>query len=301
MSKNRIIRNFEWEGEEDSRILDKDYSLDGGVTMVRRDFQHGFEGEGNKYDRIRGLMGTKRGEKYQQVKESHEKSDREIFEEASEILFRNKFLDASDLILEVQKGVLILNGWVDTREDKKEAERCIELISGIKDILNLIHLRNRILIEKEGESMKTLEEIMAKKVAFATPETPLVLVAKNMISFDCGEVPIVTSEKDKKVIGVVTDRDIVCRTLGQGKNPMNLYAKDCMTKEVVTIDVAASIPQCIKLMRENKIRRIPVIDKNKNLCGIVSLSDLVVEVESVETVKLVHDISTPGHSPSALQ
>ena len=149
--------------------------------------------------------------------------------------------------------------------------------------------------------MKTLQEIMAKKVSFATPETPLVLIAKNMISFDCGEVPIVKSEKDKSVVGVLTDRDIVCRTLGQGKNPMKLFAKDCMTKEVVTIDLNASNPQCIKLMRDNKIRRIPVIDKNKHLCGIVSLSDLVVEAESEETTKLFHDVSTPGHSPSALQ
>jgi CBS domain-containing protein len=301
MSKNKNPRNVDWEEDEESRILDRDYSLDGGVTMVRRDFQHGFEGEGNKYDRIRGLMGTTRGEKYQKIMAKNEKSDQDIFEEALEILFKNKFLDATDIQLEVKNGVLVLNGWVETREDKKEAERCIELISGIRDVLNLIHLRSRLFIDKKGESMKTLQEIMAKKVAFATPETPLVLIAKNMISFDCGEVPIVNSDKDKKVVGVVTDRDIVCRTLGQGKNPMNLFAKDCMTKEVVTIDVSASIPECIKLMRDNKIRRIPVIDKNKNLCGIVSLSDLVVEAESDETVKLVHDISTPGHSPSALQ
>lgn len=269
--------------KDDELILDRDYSLDGGVTMIRSDFQHGFE---NK----------EKGFPHRIIK-----SDKDIFEEASEILLKNKGLDASDLKLIVHNRIIQISGWVDSREEKKEAERCIELISGIKGIENLIHLRSRIITHKKGECMKTLQEIMAKKVSFATPETPLVLVAKNMISFDCGELPIVKSEKDKSVIGVVTDRDIVCRTLGQGKNPMNLFAKDCMTKEVITIDVNASIPQCIKLMRDNKIRRIPVIDKNKHLCGIVSLSDLVVEAESEETAKLFHDVSTPGHSPSALQ
>jgi CBS domain-containing protein len=277
MSKRRI------NNEDDEFILDRDYSLDGGVSMVRNDFQHGFENKEKALPRKRN------------------NSDQDILEEASDLLFKNKKLDASDIKLNVQDGIIKIMGWVDSRENKKEAERCIELISGIKDIENLIHLRSRILKHKKGESMKTLQEIMAKKVSYATPETPLVLVAKNMISFDCGEVPIVKSEKDKSVVGVLTDRDIVCRTLGQGKNPMNLFAKDCMTKEVITIDVNASVPQCIKLMRDNKIRRIPVIDKNKHLCGIVSLSDLVVEAESEETTKLFHDISTPGHSPSALQ
>ncbi len=277
MSKRRI------NNEDDEFILDRDYSLDGGVSMVRNDFQHGFENKEIALPRKRY------------------KSDQNILEEASDLLFKNKKLDASDLKLNVQGGIIKIMGWVDSRENKKEAERCIELISGIKDIENLIHLRSRILKHKKGESMKTLQEIMAKKVSYATPETPLVLVAKNMISFDCGEVPIVKSEKDKSVVGVLTDRDIVCRTLGQGKNPMNLFAKDCMTKEVITIDVNAGVPQCIKLMRDNKIRRIPVVDKNKRLCGIVSLSDLVVEAESEETTKLFHDISTPGHSPSALQ
>lgn len=299
MVNKKTFEELSWGEEEGSRILDKDYSLDGGVTMVRSDFQHGFEGEGNKYDRVRGILGTKRGERIK--KTFMPKSDQEIFEEVSETLFKNKFIDASDIQVIVSDGVVELNGWVNTREDKKEAEQCIEFISGVNDIQNFIHLRNRVFSKKKGDIMKTLQDIMAKKVSFGTPDTPLILIAKNMISFDCGEVPIVKNEKDKTVVGVLTDRDIVCRTLGLGKNPINLFAKDCMTQEVVTVDVNASIPQCIKLMRDNKIRRIPVIDKNKHLCGIVSLSDLVVEAESSDTVKLMHDVSTPGHSPSALQ
>jgi osmotically-inducible protein OsmY len=114
MIRRRMSDQFISDSEDHEFILDRDYSLDGGVTMVRNDFQHGFENKEKALPR------------------KVNKLDRDILEDASEILSKNKRLDASDLKLHVHDGIIKITGWVDSRENKKEAERCIELISGIK-------------------------------------------------------------------------------------------------------------------------------------------------------------------------
>lgn len=149
--------------------------------------------------------------------------------------------------------------------------------------------------------MKKVNEIMSTDVACTTPDTSLVEVSKLMVSANCGEIPIVSDLTKKNIVGVVTDRDIVCRTLGIGKNPMTLKAKDCMSKDVITVDPEANVDECLELMRENKIRRIPVVDKNNFLCGIVSQADLIKYGNKQDAIQTIQKVSSPGQSPSALQ
>lgn len=73
--------------------------------------------------------------------------------------------------------------------------------------------------------MDNLNEIMAKDLFSSTPDTSLAEIARLMVEHDCGEIPLV---ENSKVVGVITDRDIVCRTLGVGKNPLDLTAQNCM-------------------------------------------------------------------------
>ena len=147
--------------------------------------------------------------------------------------------------------------------------------------------------------MKKLKEIMSKDVAFATPDTSLTDIAELMVTINCGEIPIVKSKKQKNLVGVITDRDIVCRTMGVGKNPMKLFARDCMTTHVITASVSSSLTDCVHLMRDNKIRRIPVLDENKELCGIVSLADIVGKADVDETMEMIEEVSH-GETPSAV-
>lgn len=148
--------------------------------------------------------------------------------------------------------------------------------------------------------MKNLKDVMSKDVSYATPQTSLTEVAKMMVDVNCGEIPVVNNENQKSIVGVITDRDIVCRTLGVGKNPMNLTAKDCMTSHVVTASKDASISEGIELMKRNKIRRIPIVDSSKNLCGIVSLADLVGEGDLDQTIEMIQEVSHSSQSPSAI-
>lgn len=149
--------------------------------------------------------------------------------------------------------------------------------------------------------MKNLKDVMSTEVSFATPETSLADVAKMMVHVNCGEIPVVNNETEKSILGVITDRDIVCRTLGVGKNPMKLIAQDCMTTQVVTANKEASISEGIEIMKSNKIRRIPIVDDNKNLCGIVSLADLVGEGDTNQTMEMIQEVSHSSQSPSAIQ
>lgn len=149
--------------------------------------------------------------------------------------------------------------------------------------------------------MKKINEIMSSEVACATPDSSLVEVSQLMVKANCGEIPIVRDLNKKDIIGVITDRDIVCRTIGVGKNPMNFKAKDCMSKNVVTAREDMDVDECLELMRENKIRRLPVVDKNNFLCGIISQADLVRSADKNEAIEAVKRVSSPGQSPSAIQ
>lgn len=148
--------------------------------------------------------------------------------------------------------------------------------------------------------MENLKEIMARDIVCTLPSTSLEEIAKMMVDYDCGEIPLVENDQDKKVVGVITDRDIVCRTLGVGKNPMKLTAKDCMSSPPVTATFDMAVDDCIELMEEHKIRRIPIVDENGSLCGMVSQADLVQEIGEEDATKLIQEVSTPTSTPSEI-
>jgi CBS domain-containing protein len=148
--------------------------------------------------------------------------------------------------------------------------------------------------------MRKISELMSTNIIFATPETSLVEVSKLMIKGNCGEIPLVNNKDHKIVVGVITDRDIVCRTLGRGKNPMDLTARDCMTTQVVMADLNMTLNDVINLMRENKIRRVPVVDKDDRLTGMISQTDILQSSNEKEVVQMVHELSKSIDSPPSI-
>jgi len=148
--------------------------------------------------------------------------------------------------------------------------------------------------------MRKISELMTSNVIFATPSTSLVEISKLMIKGNCGEIPLVNNMDHKIVVGVITDRDIVCRTLGQGKNPMNLTARDCMTTQVVMVDLNMNLTDVINLMRDNKIRRVPVVDKDDRLTGMISQADILQSSNEREVVQMVHELSKSIDSPPSI-
>ena len=141
-------------------------------------------------------------------------------------------------------------------------------------------------------------EIMTKDPACCTAETPLQEVAQMMVDNDCGCIPIVDSEDSKIPVGVITDRDITCRVVAKGQNPLDLTAADAMTATVVSVTPKTSLEDCCNLMEESQIRRVAVVDANGACCGIIAQADIANNASDHKTAEVVQEVSKSAGSPA---
>src|SRR5262245_52659168 len=141
-----------------------------------------------------------------------------------------------------------------------------------------------------------VRESMTAKPACCTPDTPLRDVARAMVDHDCGEIPIVRSHADKTLVGVVTDRDIVCRLVAEGKDPGDFNAEACMSTPVIAVRESTPLEKCTQIMEENQIRRMPIVDGGGMICGIVSQADIAKHASRRVTAELVNSVSEPGRA-----
>jgi CBS domain-containing protein len=144
-----------------------------------------------------------------------------------------------------------------------------------------------------------VKDVMTANPACCTPNNALPEVARMMVDNDCGEIPVVENQERKIPVGVITDRDIVCRAVAKDKNPLELKAADCMTKPIVTVTPDTSVEDCCRIMQEKQIRRVPVVDANGSCCGIVALADIALQARSGVAGEVVKEVSEPGKSTSA--
>jgi CBS domain-containing protein len=145
-----------------------------------------------------------------------------------------------------------------------------------------------------------VREIMTLNPTCCTPTTSLRDVARAMVKSDCGEIPVVASGDSGKLVGVVTDRDIVCRIVAEGKNPLEATVESCMSAPVVVVKETTQVEECARLMEENQIRRVPVVDGGGACCGIVSQADIATHGSRRVTAELVKDISRPNVDASSV-
>jgi len=115
------------------------------------------------------------------------------------------------------------------------------------------------------------KEAMHKGVEWVSPDTPVTALAKKMLEQDVGAIPI--GENDR-LIGIVTDRDITLRAVANGKDVSGLTARDVMTKGIVWCRDIDEVNQAANVMQTKQVRRLPVIDQNKRMVGILSVGDI---------------------------
>ncbi len=144
-----------------------------------------------------------------------------------------------------------------------------------------------------------VKDVMTANPACSTRETPLHEVARLMLDHDCGEIPIVESHERKATVGVVTDRDIVCRVVAKGQNPTEATAEDAMTSPAVTVTPDTALEECSRIMEQKQIRRVPVVDENGLCVGIVALADIALQAKSGMAGEVVKEVSEPGRSAAA--
>jgi len=136
---------------------------------------------------------------------------------------------------------------------------------------------------------KLAKDVMTPKPKCCSPETVLTDVAKLMVDADCGEIPVV--DASNKLVGVVTDRDIVCRVVAKGKNPASVKAGECMSQPVVSVTEDATLEEVVSAMEDNQIRRVPVVDASGCCCGIIAQADVALAGDETETGEMVREVS----------
>jgi len=116
-----------------------------------------------------------------------------------------------------------------------------------------------------------IQDVLNENVQFVEPDTKLEKVAKLMKEHDCGSIPVA---EDDKLIGMITDRDIVIRCVAESGDPESMTAMDCMSAGMLYCFDTDEVEDVIRNMGEEAVRRMPVVNKDKQLVGIVSLGDL---------------------------
>jgi len=141
---------------------------------------------------------------------------------------------------------------------------------------------------------RRVREIMTPHPACCTKDTSLTDVARLMVEHDCGALPVVTSNENGRLVGVITDRDIVCRTLANGEDPYQMAAGDCMSSAPVSVRPDTSLEECARKMEQHQLRRILVLDASGCCCGIVALADLARHSDEMRTGDVVKNVSQSG-------
>jgi CBS domain-containing protein len=139
---------------------------------------------------------------------------------------------------------------------------------------------------------KKCRDVMTENLVFCTPEDTVSKVAQMMKREDIGPVLIVDNERSKKLVGIVTDRDLALKVVGEGRDPKTTRVEEVMSRKLVTCHADDDVENALKAMAQYQLRRIPVVDANMGLVGIISQADVATRVDEPEkTAEVVREIS----------
>ena len=137
------------------------------------------------------------------------------------------------------------------------------------------------------------KDIMTPNPRGCSSQETSIEAAKIMRDEDVGIVPVI--EQNKKLIGVVTDRDLCLGVVAEGKHPREVKVSDCMSEELVTCKPEDDVQKAADLMKEHQVRRIPVVDQQGLLVGMIAQADIALKVQKPEEVsETVEEISKPS-------
>ena len=134
----------------------------------------------------------------------------------------------------------------------------------------------------------TIRDLMTSNPTTVEPDKTVVDAAKLMSKKDAGLIPIVEGQK---LVGTITDRDIAIRVVAEGKDPQSTKVSDVMTSRIVTVEPDQDLDEALRLMAENKVRRLPVVEEDGKVVGIVAQADVAKHSSDEQTGEVVQQIS----------
>ena len=139
-----------------------------------------------------------------------------------------------------------------------------------------------------------VHEVMTDSPRCVTPDTPVSEAAKLMESEDVGSLPILDGDA---LTGMVTDRDIVIRAIAQGKDPRGMPVREVASGELVTVHANDDLAEALRLMASQQVRRLPVVDENDRLVGVLAQADVAAIAKEKSVGEMVEEISKSPTGP----
>jgi len=139
-----------------------------------------------------------------------------------------------------------------------------------------------------------VREVMTDRPRCVTLETPISEVAELMESEDIGSLPVLDGEQ---LAGMVTDRDIVVRAIAKGKDPRGMPVREVASREPVTVYAEDDLSNALKKMAIEQVRRLPVVDDDNRLVGVLSQADVAIEAKDKSVGEMVEEISKSPTGP----
>jgi CBS domain-containing protein len=137
-------------------------------------------------------------------------------------------------------------------------------------------------------------DVMTGRPRCVTSDTPLNQVAELMDAEDIGSIPVLDGEQ---LMGMITDRDIVVRAVAKGKDPRGMPAREISSGDLVTVNPDHDLSDALDLMAAHQVRRLPVVDDENRLVGIVAQADIAREAKEKDVGQMLEGISQPPAGP----
>jgi len=142
--------------------------------------------------------------------------------------------------------------------------------------------------------MKKCSDVMTKNPVCCLPTDSVSKAAQLMKAENVGSIPVIEDEQTMKLIGIVTDRDLAVQVVAPERDAGSTQVSDVMTYEVVSCRASDDVQKAVDAMSQHQLRRMPVIDSDHRIVGIISQADVATRVDRTEeTAELVKEISQP--------
>ena len=140
--------------------------------------------------------------------------------------------------------------------------------------------------------MKTCNEVMTKNLVCCLPDDSVAKAAELMKSENIGSIPVIENEQTQKLVGIVTDRDLALKIVAEGRDAKSTVVEAVMTHMLVTCRVDDDLQKALDAMAEHQLRRIPVVDNDNKILGIIAQADVATRANQPEkTAEMVKEIS----------
>ena len=140
--------------------------------------------------------------------------------------------------------------------------------------------------------MEKCNEVMTKDPVCCLRDDTVAKVARLMQRDNIGSIPVIENDQTQKLVGIVTDRDLVLKIIAKGQDAKSTKVESVMTRQVVTCLAGDNLQKALDAMAEHQLRRIPIVDNNHKIIGIIAQADVATRVNQPEkTAEMVKEIS----------